>query len=225
MRYILNDSGFIETISFTYEIECNNKTCIEYTGSVPTGYESLAIWSETANINAYKIVDGNLTYDSDEDARLQELWETQSHNQNTTGDTLPIGSIVEYEGDTVPDGYVEVADDNVYSNEEKVIGTWVAGQPLYRKVFSINTAINAGEELIVPHDIENANLVMVKNAYLYKLSNGNCYPLPITLFEGATKEDKISIKADRTNMFFYSVGSWDEGWYKVVILEYTKTTD
>lgn len=77
MRYILNDSGYIETISFTHEIECNNKTCTEYTGTTPSGYESLAEWSENANINAYKIVEGNLTYDSEEDARLQNLWASQ----------------------------------------------------------------------------------------------------------------------------------------------------
>lgn len=80
MRYILNDLGYIETISFSCEIECNGKTCTEYTGAIPTGYETLAEWSENANINAYKIVDGNLTYDSNEDTRLQNLWA----NQQTT---------------------------------------------------------------------------------------------------------------------------------------------
>ena len=77
MRYILNDEGYIETVSFTYEVECNNKTCTEYTGSVPTGYETLAEWDENANINAYKIVDGNLTYDSAKDTELQTLWAKQ----------------------------------------------------------------------------------------------------------------------------------------------------
>jgi hypothetical protein len=77
MRYILNDSGFIQAVSFNNPMICNNKTCTEYTGEIPTGYETLAIWSETANINAYKIVNGNLTYDSEEDARLQSLWDSQ----------------------------------------------------------------------------------------------------------------------------------------------------
>lgn len=88
MRYILNDSGFIETISFTHEVECNNKTCTEYTGTVPTGYETLAIWSETANINAYKIVNGNLTYDSEEDARLQSLWASQQTSNMNDAEVL-----------------------------------------------------------------------------------------------------------------------------------------
>lgn len=82
MRYILNNSGYVEEISFTHGIECNNKICIEYTGSVPEGYENLAEWSDNANINAYKIVDGNLTYDSEEDTRLQNLWASQQENNN-----------------------------------------------------------------------------------------------------------------------------------------------
>lgn len=98
MRYILKDTGYIEEISFTHEIECNNKTCIEYTGSVPSGYESLAEWCDNANINAYKIVDGNLTYDSEEDNRLQSLWASQQM-QSSDGITLnliyPIGSYYE----------------------------------------------------------------------------------------------------------------------------------
>ena len=77
MRYILNDNGYIQAVSFNNLLECQNKTCTEYTGTVPTGYENLAIWSETANINAYKIVNGNLVFDSEEDARLQSLWGSQ----------------------------------------------------------------------------------------------------------------------------------------------------
>ena len=89
MRYILNDTSYIETVSFGCSIECKDKTCTEYTGTIPEGYETLAIWSETANINAYKIVDGNLTYDNEEDARLQALWESQLSNSgtNATGKT------------------------------------------------------------------------------------------------------------------------------------------
>ena len=89
MRYILNDSGYIETVSFVYQVECNNKSCTEYTGSIPTGYGNLEEWNENANINAYKIVDGNLTYDSDEDARLQKLWESQL-NASVNGSSIVI---------------------------------------------------------------------------------------------------------------------------------------
>lgn len=77
MRYILSDEGYIETISFDYQVECNNKSCTEYTGTVPEGYSSLAEWSEKAVIQAYKITDGNLTHDPDKETTLLSEWEKQ----------------------------------------------------------------------------------------------------------------------------------------------------
>ena len=77
MRYILSDTGYIDEIAFGAIIECKNNTCTEYTGEVPSGYESLVEWADNANIRAYNIVEGNLTYDSEEDARLQAVWEEE----------------------------------------------------------------------------------------------------------------------------------------------------
>ena len=93
MRYILNDSGYIQAVSFNNLLECQNKTCTEYTGTIPTGYENLAIWSETANINAYKIVNGNLTYDSEEDARLQSLWASQEASSSGSSEMTILTNI------------------------------------------------------------------------------------------------------------------------------------
>lgn len=71
MFYILDDLGYIEDTSSHY-IEKDEKTCTEYTGTIPEGYDSLDDWVLNANIRAYKIVGGNLTYDADRDAELQE---------------------------------------------------------------------------------------------------------------------------------------------------------
>lgn len=77
MRYILNNENYIEEISFSNEIECNSKTCTEYMGIVPTGYNSLLEWSEIAVIQAYKVVDGNLTHDPDKETALLNEWAIQ----------------------------------------------------------------------------------------------------------------------------------------------------
>ena len=141
-------------------------------------------------------------------------------------DTLPVGTEVDYEGDEAPAGWEElknIPDPTLYSNEEKIIGTWVAGQPLYRKVMIFNTAIDsANSENKFAHNIENANLVMVKNAFMYYFSKGTCFPLPITLYKSNTAEDKLSIYADREYIYFNVGTSWDYNFYKVVVLEYTK---
>jgi uncharacterized protein Veg len=73
MRYILDDNGYIYSVSCN-PIECNNKGCTGYTGSVPEGYDTIEIWATTANIRAYKIVDGNLVYDADKAAALEAEW-------------------------------------------------------------------------------------------------------------------------------------------------------
>lgn len=65
MRYILDDLGFIEEISFGATISCNDKSCTEYTGEVPDGYDSLCEWVDNANIRAYKIENGSLVFDED----------------------------------------------------------------------------------------------------------------------------------------------------------------
>lgn len=73
MRYILDDLGYIEAVSCTY-IECSNKSCTEYIGAIPEGYETLDDWVLNANIRAYKIVDNNLVYDANRAAALEEEW-------------------------------------------------------------------------------------------------------------------------------------------------------
>lgn len=83
MRYILNSEGYVSETIFGGEIICNNNSCTEYTGNVPSGYTTLEEWNDNANIQAYKIVDGNLVYDSDKDKELQELWESQEANNKS----------------------------------------------------------------------------------------------------------------------------------------------
>lgn len=88
MRYILNDEGYIETISFNNEITCNDKSCTEYTGTIPEGYSSLVEWNENAVIQAYHLVDGNLTYDADKETELLSKWEEESTGDFSSKVTL-----------------------------------------------------------------------------------------------------------------------------------------
>jgi len=83
VRYILDDLGFVEEVSFGGIIECNNKTCTEYTGEVPEGYDSLIDWFEKANIRAYKIEDGNLVYNEFRALELETEWALQNGKVST----------------------------------------------------------------------------------------------------------------------------------------------
>lgn len=70
MRYILDDQGYVEIVSCN-PIECESKSCTEYKGLIPLGYYSLEEWAAKANIRAYKIVDGTLTYDAERAAAIE----------------------------------------------------------------------------------------------------------------------------------------------------------
>ncbi len=66
MRYIADANGYLKEVSFGASIECNGAGCTEYTGSVPSGYDSLVDWfvAEAGKLYRWKIVDGELTLDS-----------------------------------------------------------------------------------------------------------------------------------------------------------------
>jgi hypothetical protein len=70
MRYEIDENNYITAVYFN----CNSGSCNEYTGNIPDGYTSLEEWASNAHIQAYKIVDNNLVYDSVRDAELQKQW-------------------------------------------------------------------------------------------------------------------------------------------------------
>ena len=73
MKYILDSSGYVENASCN-PISCDDKVSQEYTGAIPSGYDSLDDWILNANIRAYKITNGNLVYDAARDEELQAEW-------------------------------------------------------------------------------------------------------------------------------------------------------
>jgi len=66
MRYIADSNGYIKEVSFGAMIECGGISCVEYTGSVPSGYASLEAWflAECETLYKWKIEGGELKLDS-----------------------------------------------------------------------------------------------------------------------------------------------------------------
>jgi hypothetical protein len=87
MRYELNNDGYISKVFFG----CQSGSCIEYTGTIPTGYETLEAWEEAEEdkLGAWKIVNGNLVFDNAKYAELKELYKKQEEdNHLVTGKEL-----------------------------------------------------------------------------------------------------------------------------------------
>lgn len=89
MRYILDGLGYIEEVLFSLggSIQCNDKSCTEYTGTTPEGYDSLTEWYDEAisnnSLNAWKIVDNNLVYDENRYNDLLEEYAIQEEENAT----------------------------------------------------------------------------------------------------------------------------------------------
>ena len=147
MRYILDSSGYVESVSCT-PFNCKDKSCKEYTGSIPSGYDSLEEWATTANIRAYKITSGNLVYDSARDAALQAEWEKTNETTEiamTAGYTLSGAAfgkqpILEKHGKVVHLAMLVVAE-NGFVDTLTGIGRLPAGfRPKYTQVFPCGLA-------------------------------------------------------------------------------------
>ena len=108
---------------------------------------------------------------------------------------------------------------NNYSTGEQVIGKWIDGKPLYRKV--IQPVIEIGANAIVPHGISNLSQVLKVDATFFW--SNKTYPFP-AIYEDLSKQVAINY-IDSTNVYIKSFG---ENWstqITTIILEYTKTTD
>ena len=65
MRYITDDAGYLREVSFGADIDCDDGTCTEYTGTVPAAYESIEDWYifNADRLHQWQIVGGNLVED------------------------------------------------------------------------------------------------------------------------------------------------------------------
>ena len=143
------------------------------------------------------------------------------------GDTLPIGTEVDYEGAEVPNGWEEVSDTNEYSTTEQVVGKWIDGRTLYRKVIvyhpnEIIGSANTTTNISIPHNI--ANFKQIVKASMVN-EGGYVFPtIGSSTGSTITLSDTIT-KVDTTNINFRIINNAWPAVHFYIILEYTKTTD
>lgn len=79
-------------------------------------------------------------------------------------DTLPIGTIVDYDGEDVPEGWEEYGTDD-YSTDEVFTGKhWIDGKPIYRKVISDITVTSNMSE-VISTGLSNVNVISIYGEY------------------------------------------------------------
>lgn len=160
----------------------------------------------------------NLTID--EDGVLSAIVGEGPISGSSTIDTLPVGSVVMYNGDDIPEGYIELENyEPTYSLEEQVVGTWIDGKPIYRKVILTNTPATANSWVDVDIGVDNIKEYINYSARFE--TSGLTYFADV--FEDSTHKFMTVAKSDAIAMM---VGT--SGWCSkpiALIVEYTKTTD
>lgn len=124
--------------------------------------------------------------------------------------------------------YKNFENEEIYSENETIIGRWIDGKPLYRKVVTgavgtissdgtiVNTSINVG--------ISNVDTIFIKNAYV---NNGNNRLFPIPYFNDNGYWIKVYplSGANYPNLRIGCNASTFSTNPVTVIVEYTKTTE
>lgn len=115
-----------------------------------------------------------------------------------------------------------------YSTTEQVIGTWITGKPLYRKVVHLGTLVS-NNTIIVSSGLDSST--RVNKIYGYAIHTSSYEALPLPFIWGSTSEIQVYI-----SLFFGGTNNNSDIWCRTnrtnaenydayAILEYTKTTD
>lgn len=114
---------------------------------------------------------------------------------------------------------------DVYSTEEKRIGTWIDGKPLYRRVFeSTIPSVSTDWQIINPFSDSDINGIML-NSWSINQTNGEVEPIPTTAGSGQTLYPTKTSFIPGIGIRIYNQGTWYVGRLCRSILNYTKTTD
>ena len=111
---------------------------------------------------------------------------------------------------------------NIYSNNEKIVGEWLNGESIYRKVINLGNLPNATTKTIT-HNISNLGQFTNISGLAIRSNDNDTLPIPYVTFN-ANNSGGITIYVDNTNVTVRT--TTDRSSYEgYVILEYTKTTD
>lgn len=116
---------------------------------------------------------------------------------------------------------------NNYSLEEQVIGKWINGKPLYRKMVDTGTMPSNGDKSFA-HGINNVEHIHVNIGETMWIGNSHNFVKDTTYFSPIFTDSVTYIKRLYANTTIINIGtgSVDAKYFKLLVcVEYTKTTD
>ena len=115
----------------------------------------------------------------------------------------------------------------IYSEEEREIGVWIDGKPVYEKTQYISALPSSvGDWVNYPHGISNFDRLISVSATAYSSNVTQQLNIPHVYATGGTPTmvGQIAISVSDTNIAFI-VGNDRSSWEAYVTIQYTKTTD
>lgn len=118
-------------------------------------------------------------------------------------------------------GSVWVNDDNLheYSTEEKVVGKWIDGKPIYEKVINSGYLLNSGTISINVSSLNIDSFIQLRGI---TFTDDKTQFRPITL--GASDNNAIRIDFTNNNIRIITWSNWSS-YNSFIVIQYTKTTD
>ncbi len=115
--------------------------------------------------------------------------------------------------------------EEVYSTDEKAIGTWIDGKTIYRKVYHIDTVTGTTQYQLDTNS--NIDFITRYSGSIYNPSTGSLYALGSVHSENTSHNYKQLYLNKNEQVLRMDIGDWQTtgGWELYIILEYTKTTD
>jgi len=111
----------------------------------------------------------------------------------------------------------------IFSTDEREIGVWIDGKPLYEKTIVKNN-IEIQADVIIAHNISNIELVIDLKVFM---KNSAQYPDNLFIPINADMSANIGFRTNATNIVAKGSNNFgalsDRYWY--FIIQYTKTTD
>lgn len=109
---------------------------------------------------------------------------------------------------------------NDYSTDEKVVGTWIDGKPLYQKTINLGTLPNNTTKQVA-HNIQNLDAIIDGRGWAKSSVN----QIPIIYVNNANTSEQLCVFVNNTTVFLRT--SADKSLYtqSYITLQYTKTSD
>lgn len=119
------------------------------------------------------------------------------------------------------DGVAEAAEEeNTYSTDERVVGTWIDGSKIYEKVIDCGALPNATTKTIA-HGIERLNILISANIIATNDARTTYIPIPYSSETDLTANIRLLITNTSINIYDAMNYNWINKTY--AILRYTKS--